>query len=144
MPNHVIHASGFHVNLSPDLFRRHARQYLECHRAYKPVAGYSPVPYFLLCRAIELALKAHHLQTKSRTQVKKLYSHNLSALYRDLPSALKLLTVAETTLLDTASAKYDVPNKGFEYVSLEDILTAQSAFPELSALEALAARLVEA
>jgi hypothetical protein len=144
MPDHVIHASGFNVNLSSDLFRRHARQYLECHRAYKPVAGYSPVSYFLLCRAIELALKAHHLQTKSRIEVKKLYSHNISTLYRDLPSNFKVLTLAETTLLDTASAKYDVPNKGFEYVSLEDVLTAQQSFPEVSALEALAVRLVEA
>jgi hypothetical protein len=40
MPDYVLHASCFHANLSPDLFRRHAREYLACHRAYKPFARY--------------------------------------------------------------------------------------------------------
>jgi hypothetical protein len=143
MEPHVIRAAGFDANLSPDLFRRHARQYLECHRAYKPVAGYSPVPYFLLCRAIELALKSHHLKTKSREVVKRMYSHDLLSLYRDLPPPLQTLGVEEHALLAAASAKYDVPNKGFEYVSLEDVLTSQEAFPNLVDLEALAVRIVE-
>jgi hypothetical protein len=143
MTKHVIQVGGISVNLSPDLFRRHASQYLECHRAYKPVAGYSPVPYFLLCRAIELALKAHHLETKSRSDVKKIYSHSLIKLYGDLPAKHKTLSSEEEALLSAASAKYDVPSKGFEYVSLADVLTAQSAFPNLGALEALAVRLVE-
>jgi hypothetical protein len=143
MATYELRAAGFHFNLSPDLFRRHARQYLECHRAYKPVAGYSPVPYFLLCRAIELALKAHHLETKTRSQVKSAYSHSIIKLYRDLPAPLRTLDAAAEKLLASASAKYDVPNKGFEYVALEDVLFAQHSFPDLGDLELLAARLVE-
>ena len=144
MATHTFHATGFHVNISPDLFRRHSRQYLECHRAYKPVAGYSPVPYFLLCRAIEFALKAHHLETKSREEVKRTYSHNLAKLYRELPSDSQILEPGEIALLQATSDKYDVPNKGFEYVSLEDVLTSQHSFPNLEALEALAVRLIPA
>ena len=143
MEPHVVRVAGFDANLSPDLFRRHSRQYLECHRAYKPVAGYSPVPYFLLCRAIELALKAHHLQTKSRETVKRLYSHNLVKLYRDLPSTLQTLGPKERSILVAVSAKYDVPSKGFEYVSPEDVLTSQKSFPNLAELEALAVHIVE-
>lgn len=55
-----------------------------------------------------------------------------------------MLTEAESGLLDVASAKYNVPNKGFEYVPIQDALTGYKDFPELSALEALAVRLVEA
>jgi hypothetical protein len=143
MSSHVIQVGSVHINLSPDLFRRYAVQYLDCHRAFKPVAGYSPVPYFLLCRAIEFALKAHHLESKSRTEVKSRYSHNLSKLYRELPVELQVLSQQECALLETASKKYDIPNKGFEYVSLSDALTAQKSFPDLGALEALAVRLVE-
>ncbi len=144
MTPHTIQVAGFYANLSPDLFRRHARQYLDCHCAYQPVAGYSPVPYFLLCRAMELALKARHLETKSQVEVKKLYGHDLAELYGDLPPDVKTLTVEEHCLLQEASAKYDVPNKGFEYVSMEDVLTSQRSFPDLQKLEALATKIVEA
>ena len=143
MSPQVFQPTGFDANLSPDLFRNYSRQYMDCYRAYKPTSGYSPVPYFLLCRAMELALKAHHLENKSRAAVKKDYSHNLSRLYADLPSALKCLNADQEKLLDAASDKYDIPNKGFEYVSTEDVLTGHASFPNLEALEALANRLVE-
>ena len=116
---------------------------MDCYHAYRPMSGYSPVPYFLLCRAMELALKAHHLENKSRMTVKKDYSHNLSKLYSDLPSDLKFLDADQEKLLRVASDKYDVPNKGFEYVSTEDVLTGHASFPNLEALAALANRLVE-
>ena len=145
MTTKVLLAQAGNIRLSPELFRRHARQYLDCHLSYKPSApSSSPVPYALLCRAIELALKAHHLETKDREQVKrKPYGHNLSKLYQDLPQPLKVLTPVEEALLKMASDKYDVTgDKGFDYVSILDVLTAQKSFPKLDDLEALAVRLV--
>jgi hypothetical protein len=50
------------VNLSPDVFHRYAGHYYKCKQDFVcPDDGSSPVPYFLLCRAIELQIKARHL-----------------------------------------------------------------------------------
>ena len=38
---------------------------------------FSPVPYFLLCRAIELELESRHLQGKRQLEVKRAYGHHL-------------------------------------------------------------------
>ena len=140
MPDQIIHVPLGHLNISPALFRRHARQYLACHRAFKPDTPSSPVPYFLLCRSIELSLKAKHLESLSRKQVKKEYGHNLAKLYYDLQPGELMLEAAELQTLNTASAIYDIPNKGFEYVSVYDAVTGLDAFPELSILENIAVK----
>ena len=84
MVNFVLQAEIGHINLSPELYRTYAIQYLQCHRAFKPDARYSPVPYFLICRSIELSLKARRLEVKSRKEVKGKYGHNLAKLYSEL------------------------------------------------------------
>jgi hypothetical protein len=51
------------INLSVGLFRRDARDYFRAYLNFRRGAGeFSPVPFFLCCRAIELALKAKHLE----------------------------------------------------------------------------------
>ncbi len=70
MANHTIHVGTAAVNLSPDLFHEYALQYVDCERCFQTDARYSPVPYFLLCRSIEIELKARHLESKSTREVK--------------------------------------------------------------------------
>ena len=142
MPNHNIEAGTAHVNLSPTLFHQYARQYLQCKRSFKTDARYSPVPYFLVCRAIELELKAKHLESKTRAEVKKQYGHNLKKSYDDLPATEKNLDAAEYLELAHASDIYDIPNKGFEYVSVGDAVTALKNFPDLAVLERIASKLI--
>ena len=108
---------------------------MDCYHAYRPMSGYSPVPYFLLCRAMELALKAHHLENKSRMTVKKDYSHNLSKLYSDLPSDLKFLDADQEKLLRVASDKYDVPNKGLSTFQQRTFSLATRHFPTWRSLQ---------
>ena len=144
MAVHVINATvgTFQINVSPGLFHEYAVQYLHCRRSFTSRAAYSPVPYFLLCRAIELELKAKHLQSKSRAEVKKQYGHNLKKSYDELPTGAKLLVGSEYTVLERASEIYDLPHKGFEYVAVGDALTELKRFPDLSMLEQIAAKLI--
>ena len=102
MATHVINATVGTVqeNVSPALFHEYSVQYLHCRRSFTTSAAYSPVPYFLLWRAIELELKAKHLQSKSRAEVKKQYSHNLKKSYDELPASAQLLTASEYAVLD--------------------------------------------
>lgn len=142
MVNTVISPGTGNVNLSPLMFHAYAVQYLQCKRAFTAVESYSPVPYFLLCRAIELQLKAKHLELQSPVQVKRTYGHNIKKLYDDLPAGEKVLDATQQAVLESASKIYDVPNKGFEYVSVWDAITGLKDFPNLSVLEEIAEVLV--
>lgn len=139
MVDHVIKIEGATLNISPALFLEYARQYLECRRACV-AATYSPVPYFLLCRSIELSLKARHLESMSRDQVRRDFGHDIAAAYDALPKADQTLDSAEYSMLCLASEKYDIPNKGFEYVSVKDAVTGLNSFPDLGVLERIAER----
>ena len=104
--NHVIHAQSFHENLSPQGFRRWAQHYRACRQSFvSPDPGFSTVPYFLNCRAIELELKARHLETVSQAVVRD-FEHNLEAAYLRLPNALQTLTRAELRTLRAANHVY--------------------------------------
>ncbi|MFH1200345.1 MAG: hypothetical protein V1708_04720 [Candidatus Micrarchaeota archaeon] len=141
MGNHVIKAETGHVNLSPVLFHNYARQYLECRRSFKDEIN-SPVPYFLICRAIELELKAKHLESKLRQEVKRKYGHNLKKSYDELSDSERTLEASEYIELVRASEIYDIPNKGFEYVSVFDAVTGLKNFPNLAVLERVAEKLI--
>lgn len=141
--HHVLYASTIHINLSPVGFRRWARHFLACRQTFvSPDPGFSPIPYFLNCRAIELELKARHLENAKQRDVKDKYWHDLELTYRDLPADQKTLTPDELTVLQAANTVYK--GKGFEYFGLEDVLTGYKRFPDLGALDALAQKLVRA
>jgi len=142
MANITITPGTDHGNLSPTLFHAYAIQYLQCERSFTTDAKYSPVPYFLLCRAIELELKAKHLESKSRTEVKQQYGHNLTKSYDDLSSSNKTLDASEYTVLVHASKIYDVPNRGFEYVTVGDAGAGLKTFPDIAVLKQIAVKLI--
>jgi hypothetical protein len=134
----------FTWNVSPHIFRQHAAQYLTCHRTFSNSGGVhsvnSPVPYFLLCRAIELQLKARHLEERTRDEVKKEYGHNLKKSYDELLPRFKTLDSSEYTVLVHASRIYN--GKGFEYVGVADTLSYLRNFPELAVIERIAEKLI--
>lgn len=142
MADHKIEIPTIHVNLSPVMFHLYATQYYRCKQGFDSDGKFSPVPYFLVCRAIELELKAKHLESKSRAEVKKQYGHNLKKSYDDLGQAARVLDAEEYRELERASAIYDIPNKGFEYVSVADAATGYSSFPDLSVLDRVARKLI--
>jgi len=136
----VIQPAAVFVNLSPDGFHLWATHYYKCRQDFVSPTPFSPVPYFLLCRATELELKSRHLQTQRQSQVKKSYGHNLAQAYNELPAADQVLIAAEQSVLQQASAIY--ASKGFEYWSPDDALTGYRRFPDLVTLEAITKKLL--
>jgi hypothetical protein len=136
----IVRAGGINANLAPDAFRKWAQHYYECKQTFRVADRFSPVPYFLLCRAIELHLKSQYLGAKSQEWLKDHFNHNLEAMYDQLPSASKMLSTEELKLLRRANAIYK--EKEFEYFKPQDALTAFKRYPDLSKLDGLAKKLL--
>ena len=140
MVNYLLKADPVVVNASGPSFRVCAEEIFGCVVQFQSRRDFSPVPYMLLCRAIELKLKSHHLETMTQPEVKR-FQHDLVAAYNALPAALRLLSLVEEQLLQQASAIY-IDEKGFDYVSPKDMLTGYSRFPDLQALTDLTRKLL--
>jgi len=134
-------AGGINANLAPDAFHRWAQHYYKCKQDFASPQRFSPVPYFLLCRAIELELKARHLNMMTQEEVKSAFGHDLMRAYDALPPPQKQLDSAEVLLLRHASVIYC--GKGVEYFDAENALTAYKRYPDLAALDRVARSLVE-
>ena len=131
---------GVFANLSPDAFHLWATHYYQCRQAFRSPDQFSPVPYFLLCRAIELELKSRHLGAKRQAQVKQAYRHDLVKSYNGLSASEQNLSDEEFALLSEASSIYK--DKGFEYFDPVDALTGFSRFPDLDKLDALTKKII--
>ncbi len=142
--SHVISgAGGIDANLAPDAFHWWAAHYYKCKQDFRaPDDRFSPVPYFLLCRAIELEVKSRHLRSLTQQQVKVRFGHDLSRAYAALDSREKVLNPSELRTLVAASGIY--AGKGFEYFEPEDAATAYSRYPSLDELDSIAKRLIGA
>src|SRR3990172_4707889 len=140
MDDQAIGLGAIEVNLSPDGFHMWAQHYFKCMSDFLSPHGFSPVPYFLVCRAIELQLKAYHLQINKQTYVKRQFGHNLIQLYSSLDSADKILSQPELDELTKANEVYS--SKGFEYFAPVDALRGCSNFPDLDVLVAICERLL--
>lgn len=140
----VTKPKGFYANISPDAFHRSAKHYYKCKQDFRsPDPGsHSPVPYFLLCRAIELELKSRHLRQMDQMQVKREFSHDIVKAYEALPELKEKLNQDESDTLKAANAIYKDGVKGFEYFRPEDALQGYSNFPNLDVLDAIAAKLI--
>ena len=136
----VIGAGGIDANLAPDAFHRWAADYYKCKQDFQPPHTFSPVPYFLLCRAIELEIKSTHLRHMTQPQVKAKFGHKLLKAYDALDSAERTLTPSEESILRSANNIYS--DKGFEYFDPGDALTAYSRYPDLTLLDAIARKLI--
>jgi hypothetical protein len=139
MPNVTIKVPTGHVNLSPVLFQNGARDYFKASLDFKPPHAFSAVPFFLCCRAIELAFKALHLETKSQIEVKKLYNHDLVKSYDALDPGQQTLSPDEKAVLVSANVIY--VSKEFEYLGAFDAGSGFARFPQIDALSALARKI---
>jgi hypothetical protein len=138
--NQVTQVGAIDANLAPDAFRRWANHYYECKQQFVPPHSFSPVPYFLLCRAIELGIKATHLSSLTQKQVRKRFGHDLVKAYDALEPVYQILSSAEAGVLRQAIDIYDP--KGFEYFEPEDALTGFRRYPDLAQLDAIVKKLM--
>jgi hypothetical protein len=142
-PHTISVVGGIEVNLSPDAFHMWAEDYYRCKQDFRHRRKFSPVPFFLLCRAIELELKSRHLEQQSQKEVKRRFSHDLSKTYDALSADQRILTDEERNTLAVASGFYK--DKDFEYFNPEHALQGYSPYRDiLNALDAIAAKLIAA
>lgn len=142
MPDYVVKAETGHLNFSGVAFRMSARDCLSCFEAYDP-PEFSPVKYFLLCRAIELALKVLHLDNNDRKFVKDKLGHNLTKSYEGLEEDHKVLSSQELELLKKTSDLYESRIKAFEYIQPIHAARGYTDFPDLARLYGIAKKMVE-
>jgi hypothetical protein len=138
----VLRPGTVHVNFSPDVFRLWAGHYYKCKQDFTSPDPVSPVPYFLLCRAMELVIKAKHLEVKKQKHVKDEFGHDIIKAYKALPPALRILSGEEEKRLEAANKIYR--GKGFEYFEPAHLLGGYAAFGDLATLDAIALRLLQA
>lgn len=127
------------ANLSPDAFHMWAGHFYQCRQDFS-VQGFSPIPFFLLCRAIELEIKSRFLKQQRQKQVKARFSHDLMKAYNALGLSERILDSQETQILRDANNIYK--EKRFEYFDPEDALLGYSRYPDLDALDSVAQKFI--
>ena len=142
--SYVIHVEPVVVNISPLGFHRYATEFLTAARSIPPLTSFSPVPYNLYCRSVELAFKAFLLArgiNKRDLMKRDVFRHDL---IKGLALAEKhdfgnfvTVTSAHKVELEKANKFYDA--KVFEYFDVTKALTGYSGLPDLSILDDLAA-----
>lgn len=140
MKEQEIQLKTLTLNLSPEAFHKWAEHYYKCKQDFRSPDKFSPVPYFLLCRALELEIKSIHLKSKRQSEVKNDYGHDLIKAYETLSKGEKILTPSELSFLKGANVIYK--SKGFEYFKPMDALKGYSEHPILEELDKIAKKLI--
>lgn len=127
-------------NLSPLGFHGWADQYLHDYRDVAQSSPDSPASYLLLCRVIELELKAWHRQGSGERPLSDRFGHNLLESYRSLPAGHRILDRIEVALLQRLSANY--VERHFGRLGARADREIEQEWPTLGVIEALALRLM--
>jgi len=143
--DHVIKVNPVHIFITPLGFHTYATDFLTAARDLKPSDHFSPVPYYLYCRSIELSLKSFLLgKGVTKKILKKKLGHDLvktlKLARKSGISDLLLLSPDQENCLRKANEYY--ASKGFEYFELANAIRGYSDRPALEELDGLAAELV--
>ena len=138
--NTVITPATAIVNISPIGFHHYASEFAAFARQAQAGLGgtFSPVPYYLYCRSLELVLKAFLL-------AKGVAKNDLKGrnLHHDLQKNLLKARALGLEQTDPFAAHWEdeirkanvyYARKGFEYF---DVIAAARGYPQLPALDAL-------
>jgi len=140
------------VDLYPTAFMSYAQDFLAAYRCYDPIESssrarkFSPAQHYLVCRSIELSLKAFLLlEEQSERYIRLNIRHDL---HKALKKAKELgiqravnITDADEYEIVKANEWYD--RKGFEYFSFQNLNAGKDTLPNLEVLEAVAKQLIE-
>ena len=143
----VIKAEPITVHISPFGFFNYGKEFFDAVKGFKQSTYYSPVPYFLYCRSIELVLKAFLLGKrvpKKDLPKKKLYGHDLEKILKkakelDIGKFIKITPEQEKEIL---KANRYYASKGFEYFEVIKAVKAYPELPDLLLLEKVTSELV--
>lgn len=142
----VIRIAPITSNLSPLGFHRYASEFLKAAKSTEEYDGFSPVPYYLYCRCLELSFKAFLLaKGQKKADLKNEIRHDLEKAHRrsraEGLNQIMVLSKIEENALSEANKYYK--SKRFEYFEMADAITAYKGLPDLSILNQLCSRLVQ-
>ena len=144
--NIVIKLGSIKINMTPFGFHKYASDYLDTANKWTGETHYSPVPYFLYCRTIELGLKGYLLaKGKKLDWVKDTLGHDLmkglkNARQNSLDDILDTTDIDEKEI-EVANKYYKT--KGFEYFFVSNHVTGLQGLPKLEVLKDYAAKLLK-
>lgn len=141
----VIKLDSISLNITPLGFHKYARDYLRTADNLILESQYSPVPYFLYCRAIELGLKAYLLAKGKNLDFVKDLRHDLK---KGLKHARKhaldnIIVTTETEINQIKIANKYYNTKGFEYFSVSNHVTGLQELPKLDVLKTYTHKLLK-
>lgn len=144
--NIVIKIEPLKINITPYGFHKYAMDYLDTANKWSDDKHYSPVPYFLYCRTIELGLKSYLLaKGKKLDWIKQNIGHDL---VKGLQNANKnsLNDIFETTFIvenEIKIANKFYKSKGFEYFFISNHLNGLKDLPTIEILREYANQLIQ-
>lgn len=143
----VIQPDGFLFKMTPVGYHRFAQEYLSIVKIPEKDTPFSPVPYFLVCRSIELSLMAF-LRVKdismSSLKKKEIYGHDLETLFngaKDL-GIDQCVPIAENIEKEIRKANEYYYKKEFEYYEALRGFKGYPDLPDLLVLKGFADELV--
>jgi hypothetical protein len=136
----IVQVGGATVRMGPVGFSLYAEEFylaaisIPEHSRAKENTRFTPVPYYLLCRALELMLKAFLLaKNKPLDQLKTRYGHNLETLWRAAKEEglLDILGAFEPEFeTDLRKANTYYKDKAFEYFDFRRWAHAYEGLPQ--------------
>jgi len=142
----IVRGRGAFIN--PIMFHFYAHEFARAAEGFQMIGDFSPVPYFLYCRSIELSLKAFLLAKD--VSITRLKGHK--GVGHDLEKALEeaelqgLLDIVEIPCHYKEELKkanyYYVKKDGFEYFESYEVFVRQDDLPSLKVLSEFASFLV--
>lgn len=142
---HVIQINPVYIFITPLGFHTYATDFLTAARDLKPSDHFSPVPYYLYCRSIELSLKSFLLgKGVTKRILKEKLGHDLMKILKrarkgEISDLIKL-SAAQENCLRKANEYY--ASKGFEYFELAKAIRGYHDRPALKELDGIADDLV--
>jgi hypothetical protein len=143
---HVIQPHDVVMHVDGYWLRHYATDFFAAYQAFEPPKNrFSPVPYFLICRSIELSLKSFLFSAGFKKRDRKKLNHDLekalgAAEDNGLGTYLEI-TSNDREVLQKANKLY--PKKEFEYFESLKTIHGPHDF-DLAILSSFAQRLLDA
>lgn len=147
MADIVIKADPIVIHINPMGFHIYASEFFSAAGEPKSEVPFSPVPYYLICRSIELSLKSYliakgipHKELKQRE-----LGHDLVKVLQKAKSLgiESIVQISPQQEIELAKANEYYASKGFEYFQVMKAVTGYRDLPDLSELHELAGMLLK-
>jgi hypothetical protein len=143
----TIHGVSATIHIGAAGYHRYASEFLGAYERFVPQdSGFTPVPYFLVCRSIELAFKSYLVARGNTKKDLMNLSHvlidGLNKARGEGIGSFIIITDEEISLITSIDAYYH--KKQFEYFERLDWIVDPTKLPRLKELGDFARRLIMA